>query len=123
VDYRRASGNEHHRARSLVGGSDRGFAVSPARIEVTAPTTIYNLQPVPIEDGRRYGGARFGGDLARGTGSEGIAYSETNHQTYRGLDTATLALMAWCMSLCQGLGGRPRTLVGDPQTRAVGVGR
>jgi hypothetical protein len=97
------------------------FAFSPSRIEISAPAPIYTLEAPNLDQG-----ARFGGDIAHGAGSESLAYSEANHQTYRGLRTPSIGLMAWCLSLCQGQDGstgsnlasyevyRLRTVVEDP---------
>jgi hypothetical protein len=104
------------------------FAFSPSRIDISAPASIYALEAPSLDQG-----ARFGGDTAHGVGSESIAYSDTNHQAYKGLNTSNVALMAWCLSLCQGQDGSPgrnladyeayrlRTVLEDPAPPAGSV--
>jgi hypothetical protein len=67
------------------------------RAEIYAPGTIYRLDQPSLDMG-----VRFGGPYASGPGSEVGAYSETNHQTYRGLSAPNVTLMAWCVAYCQG---------------------
>ena len=82
------------------------FAYSPGRIEIYAPGTIYRLDPPSLE-----AGARFGGPFAHGPGSQASAFSETNHQTYRNLNSPKVTLMAWCVASCQGQQGAAVTNV------------
>lgn len=98
------------------------------RITISAPHTIYNLEPTDPE-----AGASFGGAEATGPGSELVAYSERNHQAYRELSSSTASIMAWCTAYCRedvlGLIGyyavyRVRTIVDDvapPTGTAVGL--
>jgi hypothetical protein len=63
------------------------------QIDISAPHTIYKLEAAP-EQGNWFGYEAYA------PGSEDIAYSESNHQTYRGMRTSNVTLMAWCVEFC-----------------------
>lgn len=91
-----------------------------SRVEILGPSSVYSLDAPPSM------AARFGGSFANGPGTELSAYSEQNHQSYRGLSAPNVTLMAWCVAYCQsnevGAGSsagafaayRLRTAIDDP---------
>jgi hypothetical protein len=79
------------------GGMPSGlpsFSHITGRIEILAPTSIFRVE------GNVQTGAFFGLDA-----TQSDTYAEANHWAFRDLSTPDLALMAWCLSECQGLPG------------------